>query len=167
MRIVAVAVVVVAAAMQVAVAPAAVVVPIRPSGERHDDWRPALIHWMEVVTPMPIFVLEQWYVTHCSTFLDWIVLSLVCILLDDDMYVCLLLRLFPPSHIIYSSHLTHASATLAMHRHTNIMITPIIHHHKNNMIVWYFRRRRWFQGRGDAQSTRCLLLITFRPPTWE
>ena len=57
-----VAVVVAAAAMQVAVAPAAVVVPIRPSGERHDDWRPALIHWMEVVTPMPIFVLEQWYV---------------------------------------------------------------------------------------------------------
>lgn len=78
-RIVAVAVVVVAAAMQVAVAPAAVVVPIRPSGERHDGWRLALIHWMEVVTPMPIFVLEQWYVYSLFTSLILEFFSLVCI----------------------------------------------------------------------------------------
>ena len=71
--------VVVAAAMQVAVAPAAVVVPIRPSGERHDGWRLALIHWMEVVTPMPIFVLEQWYVYSLFTSLRLEFFSLVCI----------------------------------------------------------------------------------------
>lgn len=37
-------------------------VQIRPSGERHDDWRQCLTHWMGVGMPMRIFVLEQWYV---------------------------------------------------------------------------------------------------------
>ncbi len=74
--------------MKEATAEAVTVVAVsirRPrSGKRHDDWPPALIHWMGAGMRMPIFVLVQWYetrrclrfaVTHVPTVF-WFLLTL-------------------------------------------------------------------------------------------